>query len=70
MNPLDSTEAFTYLSITFTYNNSDWASLYANLVKAQKLWGMVAKVLIQPVAHVKERSMLYNAVVQMVLLYG
>ena len=44
MNPLDSTEAFTYMWNTVTYNNSDWAALYAKTSKAQKLWGVVAKV--------------------------
>ena len=45
-------------------------TLYTNLRKAQKLWGVVAKVLRQMGDHVKARGILYKAVVQTVLLYG
>ena len=34
MKPLESTAYFPYLRRTFTYNNTDWEELYANLRKA------------------------------------
>ena len=55
---------------TATYNNTNWASSYANLSKLQKCWGLVEKVLIQTGAHVKPQAMIYKAVIQTVLLYG
>ena len=58
MNPFESTAAFSYLGRTVAYNNTDWASSYANFRKAQKRWGVVAKFLIQTGAHAKARSML------------
>ena len=70
MKPLDYTESFPYLRRTVNYNNSDWAALYYNLRKANKIWGRVAKVLIHTWDHVKAREMMHKAVVKMVLLYG
>ena len=55
---------------TVTYNNSDWAALYAKTSKAQKLWGVVAKVTRQTGVYVKSQAMMYNVVVQTVLIYG
>ena len=42
---LEATTAFPYLIRKFTYNNSDWAWLYSNLLKYQRIWGMVTKVI-------------------------
>lgn len=36
---------FPYLGRMVMYYNSDWLSLYRNLRKAQRRWGIVAEVL-------------------------
>ena len=36
---------FPYLGRTISYNNRNWAAVYQNLRKDQRLWGMVARVL-------------------------
>ena len=36
---MDFTVELPYLGRTITYNNTNWAALYANLRKAQKRWG-------------------------------
>ena len=69
MNPLYSTAAFPHLRIKVTYNNTDWAALYANLRKAHRLLGVIAKILRHMREHVKSQSMIYKAVVHTVLLY-
>ena len=38
-------EAFPYLGRTIAYNNSYWAALYLNILKACRRWGMIARVL-------------------------
>ena len=52
------------------YNNNDWEALYINLRKAQRRWGMVAKVLGKTGVLIKVQEMMYKAVVYVVLLYG
>ena len=51
-------------------NNSDNVEFYSNLRKAQRRWGMLAKVLGEMVSSMKSQSMMYKALVQTVLLYG
>ena len=63
-------DAFPYLGRTITYNNSDWAVVYLNLRKSQRRWGMIARVLEITGATVWARVAMYEAVVQLVLLYG
>ena len=70
MNPLEATTDFPYLGHPITYNNSDWAALYSNLQKDQRRWGMVEKVPGKMGKLIKERTMMYKAVVQAVILYG
>ena len=41
---METTAAFTYLNLTVTYTNRNWAALYQNLRKAWRRWGMVTKV--------------------------
>ena len=41
LNPLEEKNALPYLGRMVTYNNSDWADLYSNLRKDQRIWGMV-----------------------------
>ena len=69
-NPLEVKTRFPYLRRTATYNNSDWTTLYRNLRKAQKKWGVIEKVMDKTGAPIKSRSMMCKAVVQVVLLYG
>ena len=59
-----------YLGRKVAYNNSNWAALYQNLHKAWRRWVMVGKVVIKMGAKVRERGMMFKAVVQSVLLYG
>ena len=70
LNPLDVTTAFPYLRRMGMYNNSDWAAFYSNLRKAHRIWGMLAKVLGKTGVPIKYRVMVYNVIVQVVLLYG
>ena len=68
--------AFPYLGLTFTFNKSDWETLYKNLWKSRRWCRMVANVFTQTVSKVtvwaweRAREMVYNAVVQVSLLYG
>ena len=39
--------AFPYLGSTVAFNNSNWAALYGNLRKAQRRWGVLAKVMMK-----------------------
>ena len=41
-----------------TFNNSDWVSLYRNLRKAQRKWGVVAKFLGKKCVPVNYQSMM------------
>ena len=60
LNPLESAAAFTYLGRTIAYNNSKWASLYHNMGKARRRWGMVLKLLQKTGATLRSRSMMYK----------
>ena len=51
-------------------NNSDNVEFYSNLRKAQRRWGTVEKVLGKKGAPIKDRPMMYKAILQAVLLYG
>ena len=68
--PLKETTLFLDLGRTTMYNNSEWVALYINLQKSQRIWGMVEKVLVQTGGNIKARAMMYNMVVQLVILYG
>jgi Reverse transcriptase (RNA-dependent DNA polymerase) len=43
---LEKVDTFCYLGRLLSFDNSDWPTLYYNLKKAQKQWGMVARVLV------------------------
>ena len=64
MNPLEATTAFPYLGHTIMYNNNDWAEIYRNLCKYQRIWGVVSKVLLNMGAPIKACEMIYKAVFQ------
>ena len=61
--------AFPYLGLTVAFNKIDWPSLYRNLRKAQWRWGMMVKVLAKVGVGVWSHVMVYNAVVQTMILY-
>ena len=63
------TDTFPYLGRTIAYNNSDWSAVYHNLRNAQRRWVMIARVLMKTVSTVRSRGVMYNAVVQLLLLY-
>ena len=50
-------------------NNSDWEELYRNFQKDQRRWGVVAKVPGKKGATIKVCTMMYKAVLQVVLMY-
>ena len=62
LGPLDTTDASPYLGRTINFKKSDWAALYLNLRKAQRRWGVMAKVLVKSGATVRAREMMYKAV--------
>ena len=70
LNPLKATALFPYLGRTVTYNNSDWVALYINLQKSQRIWRIFSKVLGQIGALIKAQQIMYEVLVQAVLLYG
>ena len=70
LEPLEATTAFPYLGCTVIFNNSDWETLYSNLHKAHRRWGIVEKVVGKTGTPVKYLAMMYKSVVQAVLLYG
>ena len=70
LNPLGATTGFPYLGRTITYNKIDWAEIYSNLRKSQRIWGMVEKVLGKKGELIKACEMMYKAVFQVVLMYG
>ena len=55
VDPHETNTDFPYLGSTFAYNNIDWAALYQNISKAQRWWGVVAKVLVNIVVTVWEQ---------------
>ena len=51
------------------FNNSDWMSLCVNLRKSQRQWEVVVKVMKKKGETVLSHAMMYNAVVQTMILY-
>ena len=70
LDPLDTKTAFPYLGRNLTFNNRYWAAPYINLRKAQRPWWMMAKILEKTGAPVKAHVIVYNVVIQAVLLCG
>ena len=61
---------YLYLGRQISYNNSDWVTLYRNLARAQKVWGMVVRVLQCEGASMRAKGLFYKAICQAVLLYS
>ena len=70
LEPFEAKNTFYYLRHTVNFNNINCEDLYSNLWKAQIQWGLVAMFLEKTGAPVKDRSMIYKAVVQAVVLSG
>ena len=69
MDPLESVSMLHYLGPTIDLNVINWVSLYQNMMKAQRRWGMVLGVLVKVGATLQARAVFYNSVVQVVLIY-
>jgi hypothetical protein len=61
---------FKYLGRIVTAKDDDSEALQANLVKARKQWGRIAKFLTREGARPKTMATFYKVIVQTVLLYG
>ena len=70
LDPLEATTAFPYLVRTVTSNNSNQATLYKNLSKDQRRWGMVEKLLGKMGSPIEAQAMMYKELVYLVVLYG
>jgi hypothetical protein len=68
--PIEKVRTFLYLGRIIAYNNSDWATLYCNLKKAQKRWAMVVRILDKEGASPRAKGFFYKTIVQAVLLYS
>jgi hypothetical protein len=68
--PLESVSTFKYLGRLLSSTDDDWPTIYKNLSKARKRWGMVSRLLVQDNADPKTSGIFYKAIVQSILLYG
>lgn len=68
--PLERVRSFKYLGRILTDTNSDWPSLYHNLLKARRRWALVSRILEKEGASVRARGMFYKSIVQSILLFG
>ena len=50
------------------YNNIYWSALYSNLSKSQCIWVVVVKVMVNTGTPLKEWAIMYQAVLNVVLL--
>ena len=70
LDQLETTAAFSYLRRMVTFNSSILMTLYVNLSKAQRRWGIVVKLLVNMVVMVQEQAIMYKAVVRKVMICG
>lgn len=63
-------DTFQYLGRPLTSTDSDWSAIYSNISKAQKRWGMVARVLTCEGVTPRMSATFYQAIAQSTLLYG
>ena len=66
---LESAAAFPYLGYTIAYNNINYSSLYHNLVKERRHWGMVLKVMEKTGGAIRARVIMYKVVLHTVIFY-
>ena len=68
--PLETVSTFKYLGRVMTAGDDDWQEVVGNLVKAQKIWGRLARILSREGADKRVLGNFFKAVVQVVLLFG
>jgi hypothetical protein len=68
--PFESVSKFLYLGHQLLSIDDNWPDVVNNLAKAQRPWATIYRVLIRDGATPRISAMFYNAVVQLVLLYG
>ena len=67
---IETVKQFKYLGRVLSEDDDDWPAIQANIQKARKRWGQVAKILAKEGATSGTMAYFYKAVVQAVLLYG
>ena len=68
--PIETVTEFKYLGRVLASDDDDWPAVKANIHKARKRWGQVARILSREGATTSTMAYFYKAVVQAVLLYG
>ena len=68
--PLDNVSAFKYLGRAMTLGYDDWTAVAGNLLKAQKSWGRMSRILCREGADARVSGKVFKAVAQAVLLFG
>ena len=68
--PLAKFTLFKYLGQVLTVADDNWPEVIGNLQKELKIWARLARILIREGAMPRGLEMLFNAVVQVVLLFG
>ena len=69
-DPITAVPNYLYLGRQLTYSNSDWLVLYRNLQRAQRVWGMIVRVLRHEGASTRAKGLFYKTIAQAVLLYS
>ena len=67
---IETVKQFKYLGQILRYEDDDLPAVTANIAKARKRWGKIARLLSRDGASPKTMGYFYKAVVQSVLLYG
>ena len=68
--PLEAVPSFKYLGRIMTAGDDDWPAVAGNLVKAQKSWGRLTRILSREGADKRISETFFKVVVQQVLLFG
>ena len=61
---------FKYLELVLIASDDDWTAVVGNLQKAQKSWTRLERIMRREGSSPRVSGMLFNAVVQEVLLFG
>ena len=68
--PLDTVSTFKYLGRVMTAGDDNWPEVAGNLVKSQKSWGRLSRILSSEGADKRVLGNFFKAVVQAVLMFG
>ena len=68
--PLETVSTFKYLVRVMTAGDENWPAVAGNLVKAQKTWGRMLRIISQEGSDKRVSGNFFKAVVQAVLLFG